>query len=278
MIPPPLGPEKLPRTHRSQNALFMTAAHLKRYRLKPHMPRHVAIIMDGNGRWAKKRHLPRIAGHRAGALSIREIVRVSGELGLEALTLYAFSTENWKRPPREVGLLMQLLKQYLRSEVEELKANNVRLATIGNREDLPKEIQAELERAIQATSKGTGLTLILALSYSGRNDLTKAVKSLCQKVKKGSLSPDSLKESHIAQALSTAQLPEVDLLIRTSGEMRISNFLLWEIAYAELHITKTLWPDFRTRHFLAALRDFQGRKRSFGGVESVIGSVASWAR
>jgi len=256
----------------------MIVEYLKRYRLKPHLPRHVAIIMDGNGRWAKKRHLPRIAGHRAGAHSIREIVRVAGELGLEVLTLYAFSTENWKRPPREVALLMQLLKQYLRNEVEELKANNVRLATIGNREDLPKEIQTELDRAIQATSGGTGLTLVLALSYSGRADLVKAVKNICRQVKTGKLSPNSIKESHITQSLSTARLPEVDLLIRTSGEKRISNFLLWEIAYSELHITKTLWPDFRTRHFVAALRDFQGRKRRFGGVQSVIGSVTSWAR
>jgi undecaprenyl diphosphate synthase len=257
---------------------FMTVALLKRYRLKPHLPRHVAIIMDGNGRWAKKRHLPRIAGHRAGALSIREIVRLGGELGIEVLTLYAFSTENWKRPPREVGLLMQLLKQYLRNEVAELKANNVRLTTIGNREDLPREIQTELDRAIEATSRGTGLNLVLALSYSGRADLTKAVKNICFQVKKGKLSPGGLNESHITQALSTAPLPEVDLLIRTSGEMRISNFLLWEIAYSELYITKTLWPDFRNRHFLAALRDFQGRKRRFGGVQSVIGSVTSWAR
>ncbi len=256
----------------------MTAALLKRYRLKPHLPRHVAIIMDGNGRWAKKRHLPRIAGHRAGALSIREIVRLSGELGLEVLTLYAFSTENWKRPPREVGLLMQLLKQYLRSEVAELKANNVQLSSIGNREDLPKEIRGELDRATQATAACTGLKLVLALSYSGRADLTKAVKNLCLQAQKGKLSPASIKESHVSQALSTARLPEVDLLIRTSGEMRISNFLLWEIAYSELHITKTLWPDFRTRHFVAALRDFQGRKRRFGGVQSVIGSVVSWSR
>jgi undecaprenyl diphosphate synthase len=256
----------------------MTAALLKRYRLKPHLPRHVAIIMDGNGRWAKKRHLPRIAGHRAGALSIREIVRFSGELGLEVLTLYAFSTENWKRPPHEVGLLMQLLKQYLRSEVTELKANNVQLSSIGNREDLPMEIRGELDRAVQATASCTGLKLVLALSYSGRADLTKAVKNLCRQAQEGKLSPGSINESRVTQALSTARLPEVDLLIRTSGEMRISNFLLWEIAYAELHITKTLWPDFRTGHFAAALRDFQGRKRRFGGVQSVLGSVASWSR
>jgi undecaprenyl diphosphate synthase len=173
---------------------------------------------------------------------------------------------------------MQLLKQYLRSEVAELKANNVQLSSIGNREELPKEIQKELDRAIQATANCTGLKLVLALSYSGRADLTKAVKSLCLQAQAGKLSPSLIKETHVTEALSTAHLPEVDLLIRTSGEMRISNFLLWEIAYSELHITKTLWPDFRTRHFVAALRDFQGRKRRFGGVKSVLGSVTSWAR
>lgn len=254
------------------------ASYLKRYRLKPHLPRHVAIIMDGNGRWAKKRHLPRIAGHRAGALSIREIVRISGELGLEALTLYAFSTENWKRPRQEVRLLMQLLKQYLRSEVEELKQNNVRLGTIGNTKDLPKEIQEELRNAIQATSHCTGLNLILALSYSGRADLTNAVKVIAGLAKSGKLNPVLIKEETITRALSTGHLPEVDLLIRTSGEMRVSNFLLWELAYSEFHVTKTLWPDFRTPHFIAALKDFQKRQRRFGGVESILGSVFSWAR
>ncbi len=250
---------------------------LKRYRLKPHLPRHVAIIMDGNGRWAKKRHLPRIAGHRAGAHSIRELVRLSGELGLEALTLYAFSTENWKRPRQEVGLLMQLLKQYLRNEVEELLQNNVQLQTIGNTEDLPKEIREELKKSIETTSRCTGLKLVLALSYSGRNDLTWAVKGIAQEVKKGRLKPTNISEKTITRFLSTSHLPEVDLLIRTSGEMRVSNFLLWELAYSEFHITKTLWPDFRTPHFIAALRDFQTRQRRFGGVESIMGSVTSWA-
>ncbi len=251
---------------------------LKRYRLKPHLPRHVAIIMDGNGRWAKKRHLPRIAGHRAGALSIREIVRLSGQLGLTALTLYAFSTENWKRPRKEVSLLMQLLKQYLRSEVAELLQNNVRLGTIGNTGDLPREIQEELKNAIQITSRCTGLNLILALSYSGRADLTEAVRKIAKKVKSGKIKLASVREETIAKELSTKNLPEVDLLIRTSGEMRISNFLLWELAYSEFHVTKTLWPDFRTPHFIAAIRDFQKRQRRFGGVESVVGSVISWAR
>ncbi len=252
--------------------------YLKRYRLKPHLPRHVAIIMDGNGRWAKKRHLPRIAGHRAGALSIREIVRVSGQLGLSALTLYAFSTENWKRPRQEVSLLMKLLRQYLRSEVQELLQNNVRLGAIGNTKDLSGEIQEELEKAIQITSRCTGLNLILALSYSGRTDLTNAVKEIAKKVKSGKIKPEGIKEETITKALSTGALPEVDLLIRTSGEMRVSNFLLWELAYSEFYVTKTLWPDFRTPHFIAALRDFQKRQRRFGGVESVIGSVTSWAR
>jgi undecaprenyl diphosphate synthase len=254
------------------------ASLLKRYRLKFHLPRHVAIIMDGNGRWAKKRGLPRIAGHRAGAHSIREIVRFSGELGLEALTLYAFSTENWKRPRQEISLLMRLLRQYLRNEVAELLQNNVRLQTIGNREDLPKEIQAELRSAIAATAHCTGLTLVLALSYSGRADLIRAVRKIATGVKKGKMSPSSIREETVTRALSTGFLPEVDLLIRTSGEMRVSNFLLWELAYAEFHVTKTLWPDFRTRHFAAALRDFQTRKRRFGGVEDVLGSVTTWAR
>ena len=254
------------------------ASLLKRHRLKPCLPRHVAIIMDGNGRWAKKRHLPRIAGHRAGALSIREIVRLSGELGIEALTLYAFSTENWKRPRQEVSLLMQLLKQYLRSEVEELKTNNVRLGTIGNTADLPGEIREELKKAMAATAHCTGLRLILALSYSGRADLTRAVRDIAKRVAEGKLNPSAIKEETITQALSTKNLPEVDLLIRTSGELRVSNFLLWELAYSEFHITKTLWPDFRTPHFIAALKDFQGRQRRFGGVESVVGSVIKWAR
>jgi undecaprenyl diphosphate synthase len=260
------------------NPSNIRSALLKRYRLKPCLPRHVAIIMDGNGRWAKKRHLPRIAGHRAGAHSIREIVRLSGELGIEALTLYAFSTENWKRPRQEIRLLMQLLKQYLRNEVKELLENNVRLRTIGNTEDLPAEIRRELKKSMDATSHCTGLTLVLALSYSGRADLTRAVKKIAKQVQEKKLNPASIREEDITLALSTGDLPEVDLLIRTSGELRVSNFMLWELAYSEFHITKTLWPDFRTPHFIQAMRDFQQRQRRFGGVESVTGSVISWAR
>jgi len=245
---------------------------LKRYRLKPNLPRHVAVIMDGNGRWAKKRFLPRIAGHRAGAHSIREIVRLSGELGIEALTLYAFSTENWKRPAQEIRLLMGLLKRYLRSETKELLENNVSLRSIGNRSDLPADIRVELERAIRDTAHCTGLKLILALSYSGRADLTEALRKIAFQVSRGKTSPAALRESSITEALSTAEFPEVDLLIRTSGEMRVSNFLLWEIAYSEFHVTKTLWPDFKTKHFIAALREFQKRQRRFGGVKNVTGS------
>jgi undecaprenyl diphosphate synthase len=258
------------------HSLFMDqSALLKRYRLKPCLPKHVAIIMDGNGRWAKKRHLPRIEGHRQGAHSIREIVRLSGRLGIEVLTLYAFSAENWKRPRREITLLMKLLKVYLRNEVEELKQNNVRLLFIGNRADLPADIQEELKKAIQATAHCTGLKLVLALSYSGRDDLARAAREIARKVKKGVLEPADVCEETLSRHLSTNGLPEVDLLIRTSGEKRISNFLLWEIAYSEFHITATLWPDFRGRHFIAALRDFQGRKRRFGGLRDIVGGVSS---
>jgi undecaprenyl diphosphate synthase len=251
------------------------SALLKRYRLKPCLPKHVAIIMDGNGRWAKKRHLPRIAGHRQGAHTIRRIVRLCGQLGIEVLTLYAFSTENWKRPPREVFLLMNLLKRYLRNEVEELKQNNVRLLSIGNRADMPGEIQEELDKATQATAHCTGLKLVLALSYSGRDDLARATREIARQVKAGHLRLSDIREETVARHLSTRDLPEVDLLIRTSGEERVSNFLLWEIAYSEFHITPTLWPDFHERHFISALRDFQGRKRRFGGVKDVVGGVSS---
>jgi undecaprenyl diphosphate synthase len=253
-------------------------ALLKKYRLKPCLPKHVAIIMDGNGRWAQKRHLPRIAGHRAGAHSIREVVRLAGELGIEALTLYAFSTENWKRPRQEVRLLMQLLKQYLKNEVKELLKNNVRLQTIGNHQDLPPEIQTELDNSILATAHCTGLTLVLALSYSGRADITQAFKKLATRVKLGKLNPRSITEKTITDSLSTACLPELDFLIRTSGEKRISNFLLWELAYSELYVTKTLWPDFKTKDFIDAIKDFQGRQRRFGGVTSITGSFSSWGR
>ncbi len=250
-----------------------TESLLKKYRLTPQIPRHVAIIMDGNGRWAKKRSLPRIAGHRAGAESVREVVRLSGEVGVEVLTLYAFSTENWKRPRQEVRLLMLLLKRYLRQEVAELLKNNVRLLTIGRTRDLPAEIQTELKNAMKATAHCTGLKLVLALSYSGRADLAEAFRKLAARVKENRLKPSKITEGDITRALSTGGFPSVDLLIRTSGEIRLSNFLLWELAYSEFYITKTLWPDFRKKALVGALREFQKRDRRFGGVENKSGSV-----
>jgi undecaprenyl diphosphate synthase len=250
-----------------------TESFLKKYRLNPQIPRHVAIIMDGNGRWAKKRSLPRIAGHRAGAESVREVVRVSGEVGIEALTLYAFSTENWKRPRQEVRLLMLLLKRYLRQEVAELLKNNVKLLTIGRTRDLPPEIQKELKKAMKATAHCSGLKLVLALSYSGRADLAESFRTLAKQVQNKKLNPAQIGEGTITRALSTGRFPSVDLLIRTSGEIRLSNFLLWELAYSEFYITKTLWPDFRKKALLGALREFQKRERRFGGVENQSGSV-----
>jgi undecaprenyl diphosphate synthase len=249
---------------------------LQKYRLKPDLPRHVAVIMDGNGRWAKKHSLPRVEGHRHGAESVRKAVDFCGRLGIETLTLYAFSTENWRRPRMEVALLMKLLTRYLRGEVENLLRNNVRLHAIGRIEELPAECRKELRKAQAALAHCTGLQLALALSYSGRADLTDAMRSIACDVKKGVLKPESVDESLISSRLSTAGLPDVDLMIRTSGEMRISNFLLWELAYSELYVTKTLWPDFREKDMAAALRDFQGRNRRFGGLVNVKGAERSW--
>lgn len=231
-----------------------------------HLPRHVAIIMDGNGRWAKKRGLPRIQGHRQGVESVRTLVRAAGELGIEYLTLYAFSVENWSRPKAEVRLLMEFLKRFLRDELEELSSNNVKLQAIGRLTDLPKEVQEELHRTILATSRNTGLTLILALSYSGRVELVEAVRSIVREVQSGHLDWAQIDETVISHHLYTRYYPEPDLLIRTSGEMRLSNFLLWQLSYTELYVTPTLWPDFRKNQFIEALRDFSLRHRRYGKV------------
>jgi undecaprenyl diphosphate synthase len=249
---------------------------LQKYRLSPNLPRHVAVIMDGNGRWAKKHSLPRVAGHRHGAESVRAAVDFCGRLGIETLTLYAFSTENWRRPRMEVSLLMKLLTRYLRGEVENLRRNNVRLRAVGRLNDLPSECRTELQKAQKELEHCTGLQLVLALSYSGRADIIDAVRSIAADVKKGSLKPAAVDESLISSRLSTAGLPEVDLMIRTSGEMRLSNFLLWELAYSEFYVTKTLWPDFREKDMAAALRDFQSRNRRFGGVVNVKGAERTW--
>ena len=226
------------------------------------VPRHVAVIMDGNGRWAAARGLPRIAGHKAGVDSVRAIVRAAGELGVEALTLYSFSTENWLRPAEEVGELMKLLSWALNKETLDLDKNKVRLGAIGRLEALPKAVQSELAKAIDRLKDNTGLRLILALNYGGRQEIVDAVaKALAAGAK-------TVDEDAIGRNLYTADLPELDLMIRTSGEMRISNFLLWQAAYAELHVTPVLWPDFRKEHLVAAIEDYRSRDRRFGGLST----------
>jgi undecaprenyl diphosphate synthase len=230
------------------------------------LPRHVAIIMDGNGRWARQRHLPRIEGHRAGAESARVIIRTAGELGIKYLTLYAFSVENWNRPKDEVDALMKYLVHYLKTETSELNKNNVRLEIIGQVYRLPEAVQEHLKKSIATLSKNNGLTLVMALSYGGRTEIVEAVRSIAQKVKAGELDPPDITEQVFAQHLYTRNLPDPDLLIRTSGEMRVSNFLLWQISYTELVVTKTLWPDFRKPQFFAALEEYNRRHRRFGGL------------
>lgn len=228
------------------------------------VPQHVAIIMDGNGRWAKKKKLPRIAGHREGVNSVRDIVEVCGELGVKYLTLYAFSTENWKRPKDEVSMLMRLLLTAIRNEKDRLHNNNVRLRCIGDIASLPKDIQEELLSAMTITQRNTGLTLILALSYSGRWDLTSAIKSIARDIEERKLSSSQISEEFISQYLSTREFPDPDLLIRTSGEMRISNFLLWQLAYTEIVITEKSWPEFRRNELYNSIFNYQTRERRFG--------------
>jgi undecaprenyl diphosphate synthase len=231
------------------------------------LPRHVAIIMDGNGRWAKARGVPRLMGHRAGRESVREAVKGCVALGVEVLTLYTFSIENWNRPRREVEALMTILRHTLREEREELRRQNVSLAVVGREDDLPKPVRAAIEEARVALKAGTGLRLNLALSYSGRAEIVDAFRALLAEAKTHRLDPSQVDEAMVARHLYTAGLPDPDLLIRTSGEMRLSNFLLWQMAYTELWITDTLWPDFRRRHLYQAVADFQKRERRFGRVD-----------
>ncbi len=230
------------------------------------LPRHVAIIMDGNGRWAKSRHLPRLEGHRAGVESVRSVVETAARLGLQALTVFAFSTENWKRPTDEVSGLMGLLKLYIRRELKTLQENNIRFGVVGGLDRLPKDVRDELRRGIDGTADRTGLQFSLALNYSGRSELTDVVRRIAEGVRAGTIDPSTIDEAVIERHLFTAHLPEPDLLIRTSGELRVSNFLLWQIAYAEIWVTDVLWPDFRRRHLLQAIADFQKRERRYGGV------------
>jgi undecaprenyl diphosphate synthase len=233
---------------------------------KASLPRHVAVIMDGNGRWAKARGLPRIEGHRQGAESARIIIRTAGELGIKYLTLYAFSAENWNRPKDEVDALMKYLVHYLKTETPELNKNNVRLEVIGQIYRLPENVQEHLRKSIATLSKNNGLTLVMALSYGSRIEIVDAVRRIGEEVKRGRLEPADITEDVISQHLWTRNIPDPDLLIRTSGEMRVSNFLLWQISYAELVITPTLWPDFRKPQFYAALEEYTRRHRRFGGV------------
>jgi undecaprenyl diphosphate synthase len=230
------------------------------------LPLHIAIIMDGNGRWAKKRGLPRIAGHRAGVKAVKRIVRVAGGIGIKYLTLYTFSAENWKRPKEEVSAIMKLLEQTTRREIDELDKNNVRLITTGRIEELSPRRRAILEKATRRTKDNTGLTLNLALSYSGRIEILDAVKKLAGDVKQDKLKIKNIDENLFSKYLYTKDLPDPDLLIRTSGEMRISNFLLWQTSYTELFITQVLWPDFSVEDFYRAILDYQERERRFGRV------------
>ena len=228
------------------------------------IPRHIAIIMDGNGRWAKARGVPRLMGHRAGRESVREAVRGCSSLGVDVLTLYTFSIENWQRPAGEVAALMTILRQTLHAERKELRENNVRLAVIGRPTDLPKQVRDAIAETQAYLESCTGMQLNLALSYSGRAELVDAVRRLLADVRTRALDPGSVDDELLASYLYTAGLPDPDLLIRTSGEMRISNFMLWQLAYTELWITETLWPDFRRRHLFQAVAEFQGRERRFG--------------
>jgi undecaprenyl diphosphate synthase len=231
------------------------------------LPAHIAIIMDGNGRWAKKRSLPRAAGHKAGVEAVRITVETCTRLGIQALTLYAFSAENWKRPRTEVDTLWRLLRVYLRRELPEILSNGVRFTCMGRLDGLPPQVREELQNTIDATSRNTGMRLNVAINYSGRAELVDAINAIVEDARlEGRLRDLRVDEEAIASRLYTADLPDPDLLIRTSGEMRISNFLLWQIAYAELYVTDTLWPDFRRMDLLHAILDYQKRDRRFGGL------------
>jgi undecaprenyl diphosphate synthase len=230
------------------------------------LPKHVAVIMDGNGRWAKKKGGLRIFGHQNAITAVRDTVEAAAELGIEYLTLYAFSTENWSRPRMEVNALMQLLVTTIRKETATLTKNNIRLKAIGDLESLPEACRKELTEAMALTESNTRMTLVLALSYSGRWDITQAVKAIGQDLEKGELKAADIREETISNYLSTRDMPDPELLIRTSGEQRISNFLLWQLAYSELYITDLLWPDFRRQHFYEALLSFQRRERRFGKI------------
>ena len=233
------------------------------------LPRHVAIIMDGNGRWAAQRGQPRIAGHRAGVEAVRAAVDTGARLGLGALTLYAFSTENWKRPRYEIDALMRMLRKYLRIELDQINRQNIRFQAIGRTNELAESVRLDLENAAELTAANSGMVLSVALNYGGRAEIVDACREAIRKLS-AEKSADDLRESDIEAGLYTHGLPDLDLLVRTSGEFRISNFLLWQSAYAEIHVTETLWPDFRRAQLLEAIIDYQQRRRRFGGLKLVV--------
>ncbi len=242
------------------------------------LPNHIAAIMDGNGRWAQKRHLPRVAGHRAGVKAAREIIETCARLHIPCLTLYAFSQENWRRPQAEVDFLMRLLREYLKRELPSIHKNNIRLLVIGRSEDLPEAVRADIADAMQVTAGNTGMKLVVALNYGGRAELADAFNALLDRARANGLADFRADEQAISEHLYTAGLPDPDLLIRTSGEMRVSNFLLWQIAYAEIYVTETLWPDFSRARLLEALVDFQKRERRYGGLGSPAATQAGRAK
>jgi len=233
---------------------------------KNNIPKHIAIIMDGNGRWAKSHSLPRIAGHKEGIDSVRAITKKCGDIGVKHLSLYTFSSENWHRPKNEIKALMKLLLLTIRREIKDLNKNNVRLSTIGNMGDLPDDAREGMEEGLKITEKNSGLNLILALSYGGRQEILKMVQSIARKALNGEIEPEKISEDNIVNELDTAKIPDPDLLIRTGGEQRISNFLLWQIAYSEIYVTDIYWPEFREKQLLNAIADFQDRERRFGHI------------
>ena len=239
------------------------------------LPRHLAIIMDGNGRWAEQRMLKRIVGHHRGAETVQMVVEQSSSLGINYLTLFAFSSENWSRPKSEVKALMTLLSKYVRTELKRMLKNNIRFNVIGNRQDLPGEVNAILDDALERTAGNTGMVLTLALSYGARQEIVRAATEISRKVQQGELAPDQITDALFSQHLDTADLPDPDLLIRTSGEMRISNFLLWQLAYTELYFTDINWPDLTINALHAALADFQARERRFGKTSAQLTSQRS---
>ena len=230
------------------------------------LPQHIAVIMDGNGRWARRRHLPRVAGHRAGVQSARTIIETCARLHVSALTLYAFSMENWRRPKAEIDFLMRLLREYLRKELPVIHRNNIRLLVIGRPDQLPDAVRTDVEKAMEQTAGNSGMKLAVALNYGGRAEIVDAFNRILDRVRHNGLASALVDEEMISQNLYTAGLPDPDLLIRTSGEMRVSNFLLWQIAYAEIYVTETLWPDFTRAQLYEALLDFQKRERRYGGL------------